>query len=317
MISFISDMVVSIENVIVQYIDIDFTLWLTWALAPVIITFLLPVVIVLLLYLTSIMLYIYRWHRHRLRDVVGFWDGARKLVAIVWDAHGWIWHGYEVCGLENIPDDSPALVIYYHGAVPVDVYYFLSKVMLFKNRMVHTVADRFLFKIPGFSIIAEALKVIPGTVQTCSAVLRDNNLLAISPGGVYEAQFGNSYYHLQWKGRLGFAKAALDAKAMIIPMFTQNIRESFRTVGFGRMVWLKIYQWTRLPIVPIYGGFPVKLKTHVGKPIPYDSALTPEELSLKVASAVEDLIAKHQRIPGSLLRALVERVYEIPKDKLV
>lgn len=31
--------------------------------------------------------------RHRLRDVAGFWDGARKLVAIVWDAHGWIWHG--------------------------------------------------------------------------------------------------------------------------------------------------------------------------------------------------------------------------------
>lgn len=57
--------------------------------------------------------------------------------------------GYEVCGLENIPNDTPALIIYYHGAVPVDVYYFLSKVMLFKNRMVHTVADRFLFKIPG------------------------------------------------------------------------------------------------------------------------------------------------------------------------
>lgn len=68
--------------------------------------------------------------------------------------------------------------------------------------------------LPGFSIIAEALKVIPGTVQTCSTVLRDNNLLAISPGGVYEAQFGNSYYHLEWKGRLGFAKAALDAKSV-------------------------------------------------------------------------------------------------------
>lgn len=52
-------------------------------------------------------------------------------------------------GLENIPDVESALIIYYHGAVPVDVYYFLSKVMLFKNRMVHTVADRFLFKIPG------------------------------------------------------------------------------------------------------------------------------------------------------------------------
>jgi len=69
----------------------------------------------------------------------------------------------------------------------------------------------------------------------------------------------------------------------IIPLFTQNIRESFRTVSFGRQFWLKIYQWTRLPIVPIYGGFPVKLKTHVGKPIPHDPGLTPEELAVKVS----------------------------------
>lgn len=57
--------------------------------------------------------------------------------------------GYEIKGIENIPDDSPALLIYYHGAIPVDLYYFLSRVFLLKNQIVHTVADRFLFKIPG------------------------------------------------------------------------------------------------------------------------------------------------------------------------
>ena len=66
----------------------------------------------------------------------------------------------------------------------------------------------------GWSIISEALNVIPGTVQTCSSILKENNLLAISPGGVYEAQFGNAYYRLMWKKRLGFAKAALDAKVV-------------------------------------------------------------------------------------------------------
>jgi hypothetical protein len=34
--------------------------------------------------------------------------------------------------------------------------------------------------------------------------------------------------------------------------------------------------------VPIYGGFPVKLVTYVGEPIPYDPNLTPEELAKKV-----------------------------------
>lgn len=38
----------------------------------------------------------------------------------------------------------------------------------------------------------------------------------------------------------------------------------------------------KIPVAPIYGGFPVKLKTYVGKPIPYDGTLTPDELQLKV-----------------------------------
>ena len=65
--------------------------------------------------------------------------------------------GYEVSGLENIPDDSPALIVYYHGAIPIDLYYFISKTFLFKNRLIHTVADRFLFKMPGKYIMCNVI----------------------------------------------------------------------------------------------------------------------------------------------------------------
>lgn len=68
----------------------------------------------------------------------------------------------------------------------------------------------------------------------------------------------------------------------IIPIFTENVREAFRCMSFGRRYLLKLYLKTRLPFVPIYGGFPVKLRTHVGEPIPYDQNLTPEDLQLKV-----------------------------------
>lgn len=56
------------------------------------------------------------------------------------------------------------------------------------------------------------MKVIPGTIQTCANVLKDASL-AISPGGVYEAQFSH-HYDLMWKKRLGFAKVALEAKVV-------------------------------------------------------------------------------------------------------
>lgn len=64
---------------------------------------------------------------------------------------GWckiIFLGYEIRGFENIPD-GPFLLIYYHGALPIDMYYFIARMLLFKRRHIHTVADRFMFKIPG------------------------------------------------------------------------------------------------------------------------------------------------------------------------
>ncbi|GBO07183.1 Transmembrane protein 68 [Araneus ventricosus] len=80
--------------------------------------------------------------------------------------------------------------------------------------------------------------------------------------------------------------------------------------------WLrKIYEKTRLPVVPIYGGFPVKMRTYVGTPIPYDPNISPEELAKKTAEAIEKMILTYQRLPGSIFKALLDRVYEKPKLK--
>lgn len=132
---------------------------------------------------------------------------------------------------------------------------------------------------------------------------------------MYEAQFGNNNYELLWKNRIGFAKVAIEAKTSIIPMFTENLREGFRSVGFMRRLFIKLYNVTRFPVRPIYGGFPVKFRTHLGPPIEYDPTLTPEQLQEKVALAIEDLIQKHQRIPGSILHALLARFIRKKKMK--
>ena len=57
--------------------------------------------------------------------------------------------GYEIIGFDKIPESGPALLIYYHGAIPADVYYLVAKTLLHKNRQIRAVGDRFLFKIPG------------------------------------------------------------------------------------------------------------------------------------------------------------------------
>nr|CAG4637032.1 EOG090X06SH [Ceriodaphnia reticulata]SVE72955.1 EOG090X06SH [Ceriodaphnia reticulata] len=213
------------------------------------------------------------------------WDAGRKVVSAIWDALGWIWHGYEIIGVENIPSGG-ALLVYYHGAVPIDFYYICSHILLYEGRLINPVGDRFLFKIPGWSSLLEAFGVIPGTVQSCAALLRKGNLLAIAPGGVYEAQLGDNNYELLWRQRLGYAKVAIEAKVPIIPIFTRNIREAFRSFNIFQAFWQWLYQKTHLPLVPIYGGFPVKLTTFVGNAIPYDESHTPESLAQLVTQSI-------------------------------
>lgn len=272
----------------------------------------LPTLIIILLYLSACIVHLYRIRQlYRVKDLLNpnadFRIKARAAIALLWECHGWIWHGYEVVGIENVPVDSGALVVYYHGPIPVDYYYLNSRYLIHSGRIMWTIAAAFLFKTPGLRLLMEVIQATPGTVQQIAELLKDGEIVSVSPGGIREAQFSNEYYELVWNGHLGFAKAACLGKAPIIPVFTQNVREAFRTAPFFRGFFRRVYEKTKLPLLPIYGGFPVKLRTYVGKPIPYDEKATPEEVAERTAQAICDLIKKNQQLPGSIVKALVER----------
>lgn len=44
-----------------------------------------------------------------------------------------------------------------------------------------------------------------------------------------------------------------------------------------------MYERFRLPAAPVYGGFPVKFRTFLGDPIPYDPSVNAAELAEKVS----------------------------------
>ncbi|XP_015711098.1 transmembrane protein 68 isoform X2 [Coturnix japonica] len=240
------------------------------------------------------------------------WYGAKEMLANLWDGHGRVWHGYELHGDENIPE-GPALIVFYHGASPVDYLYFMARLLIRRKRYCHVVADHFVFRLPGLKMFIEVLGVMHGPKEVCVSALKKGYLLAISPGGVREALFSDETYGIMWGNRKGFAQVAIDAKVPIIPMFTQNVREGIRTLG-GIKILRNLYERIRLPVVPMYGWFPVKLRTYIGEPIPYDPNITAEELTLKTKAALQALIIKHQKIPGNILRALMERFQTRQKE---
>ncbi|KAG9347990.1 hypothetical protein AGOR_G00175770 [Albula goreensis] len=289
--------------------------YLVWVFTPLAIVFILPFFIVLFLYLSILFLHVYK-RKNELKEAYSnnLWDCARKTLATLWDGHATIWHGYEIHGLEKIPDKGPALIVYYHGAIPIDYYYFLANVIIQKGRTCHSVADHILFKVPGFKLLLEVFSVMHGPQEECVRALQNGHLLGISPGGVREALFSDETYPLLWGKRKGFAQVAIDSKVPIIPMFTQNVREGFRSLGTLRFFkW--VYERFRLPIAPVYGGFPVKFRTYLGDPIPYDPNVTAAELAEKAQQAVQSLIDRHQKIPGNVLRALLERFHRRRKEE--
>lgn len=123
--------------------------------------------------------------------------------------------GFEIDGLDKIPDKGAALIVYYHGTLPIDFYYLAARCLLEKKRHIRAVGDNFLFHIPGQCLFSkfiilqiykgsiyipyvilfflnhtltglrrflEVFRVTPGTIQSCVNVLNDGHLLAIAPG---------------------------------------------------------------------------------------------------------------------------------------
>jgi len=135
----------------------------------------------------------------------------------------------------------------------------------------------------------------------------------VSPGGVYEAQFGDHNYQVLWKERLGFARAALQADVPVLPVFTENIREAFRALPFGHRFFLWLFEKTRLPLRPCFGGFPVKLRTHIGEPIYPEPGMTPEQLRDRCRESLARMIEEHQRLPGSIFRGILDRFWSKPR----
>ncbi|XP_035664804.1 transmembrane protein 68-like [Branchiostoma floridae] len=272
--------------------------------------FIVPWYIMGSLYVNAIIIRFYS-EMYNLKDPFdgnAIWQKARCAVSAFWAVQAKILHGYEIHGYEKLPKDGPGLIVYYHGTLPVDCYYMMARINLDQGRPLCAMTDRFMFSIPGLKFMMDAMGVNRGEPNHCVQLLKAGNLLALAPGGVREALFGDKHYRLIWKHRMGFANVAKRADVPIFPVFTENLREVFRTPRFGIPFLEWVYEKTRMPVVLIYGGFPVKLRTYIGDPI-YDPNLSAQELAKKTHDAIEEMIERHQRVPGSTLHALLDRFH--------
>ena len=158
------------------------------------------------------------------------------------------------------------MIVWYHGPLPVDYIGLVATVAKQKKRKMFTVVDRCLAMLPGLDMFRRYLRVGSFSKVKIAGLLEEGELVGVAPGGARECLFDQDLSVL-WNERVGFAKVGGLTQVPVIPVYTENIRLAYKTMCTGASVWRRIFEMTKLPLIPLYGGFPVQLTTHVGDPL--------------------------------------------------
>jgi 1-acyl-sn-glycerol-3-phosphate acyltransferase len=222
------------------------------------------------------------------------------------------YNDYECIGMEHVPKEGPALIVFYHGFMPLDAWYFGLEYYRLTGRLIRGLGDRWLFKTPGVAWLVKAVGAIEGNRKDAIKMLNDGHLVGVAPGGVREAISGTEKnYELLWKKRVGFAQVAIDANVPIVVGFTENVEELYRLPFAETKFFQNLYEKTRLPLVPVVGlgilPFPVKLRTRLAPPVYPKPNETAEELALRVRDELRKLMGRYLTKKPSILRAIKER----------
>jgi 1-acyl-sn-glycerol-3-phosphate acyltransferase len=165
-------------------------------------------------------------------------------------------------GLEQVPDSQVMVVSNHSGGTTIpDVWGFASA--WYKhfgpNRPLHILAHELLFAVPPFARIFERLGVLRASRETARKVLAHDRDLLIYPGGDIETWRPYSKrYQLDFAGRTGYARLAVEMQLPIVPVAHAGAHETLRVLTSGR--WLAravgLHRLARAEVWPIHLSVP-------------------------------------------------------------
>jgi 1-acyl-sn-glycerol-3-phosphate acyltransferase len=157
-------------------------------------------------------------------------------------ALGAMWEAYfrgEVEGLENIPADGPVLLVGNHsgGTLIADTFVFAHAFYTHfgTDRRFHQLAHDLIFKVPGLRETLRRYGTVPAHPDNMRRALDRDAALLVYPGGDHES------YRPTWEsskvdfdGRQGFVKLALELGVRIVPVAAIGGQETALFLGRGR-----------------------------------------------------------------------------------
>lgn len=141
------------------------------------------------------------------------------------------WFRVEVRGLEHIPEDGAALVVSNHGGtIPLDSLMTMLAIRDHhpSHRRLRMLGADLVFETPYLNDYARKIGVIHAGHEDASALLNDGHLVGVWPEGFKgTGKPFSERYQLRRFGRGGFASAAMQADAPIVPCAVVGAEETY------------------------------------------------------------------------------------------
>lgn len=241
-------------------------------------------------------------------DPFGIRKPYLKFASLMFNTLYKYWNRVEVFGIDNVPDKGAGIIIANHGGIiPLDAAYIASAMIIEREppRLVRTLVERFLPRIPYFYTFISRSGQTVGTYENAEIILDQGELLQIFPEGAKGATKPYyKYYNLE-EFNVGFMELAIRKKVPIIPVGVTGSHEQ-APVLFNSKIMAKLLNMPAFPITPFWplfgpiGGFPLPSKYRIvfGRPMSFseydeETINDPEkiqELVNKVRSEVKHLV---------------------------
>lgn len=164
-------------------------------------------------------------------------------------------HDYRVVGLSRVPDHGPALIVFTHSLATYDIFLFGATLYFEKSRLITSLADRLIFKTPLLRDAAAHMAAVPGDPESARTLLKRGRILGVAPGGMREAlRPKEKRYQLDWEGRMGFARLALETQVPVLLAACPRADDLYDVQDNPLTRW--VYERFRfpLPVVGLGGG---------------------------------------------------------------
>jgi 1-acyl-sn-glycerol-3-phosphate acyltransferase len=229
-----------------------------------------------------------------------------------------LWFRSEVRGMDSLPTGGALLVSNHSGGyLPMDVPVFAAHYYdeFGYDRPLYTLSHDLLFRGPQSATITR-MGFIRASRSNAAKALRSGGLVIVFPGGDYDVYRPTAVQNvIDFDGRTGYVKSALEANVPIVPVVSIGGQEN--QLYLSRGTWLAkqlgLKRLLRLGLLPISFGIPFGLTVlPVNLPLPtklVTRVLAPIDIAAEFGEN-PDVAAVDARIRSVMQEALDELAAE-------